>query len=208
MGEVRRRTQKYCTVCQRPAKSCRDAAHPIERRPFGNIQIRYYDRSGRRREYTTKHTDRSEAERELRQKEFTKKVLPRRLPPKRRHVDWLPFSGRPQETPPTDSRDPDHVEDARLWRQYGIRLSDYVRMFNEQDGRCGGCGRPPLTDQRLVVDHDHACCPGPRSCGKCVRGLLCQGCNRAPDDPAALLGKHRYLEAYARKLAERIRDPS
>jgi hypothetical protein len=30
------------------------------------------------------------------------------------------------------------------------------------------------------VDHDHACCQKKnRSCGKCIRGLLCHTCNIA-----------------------------
>lgn len=42
------------------------------------------------------------------------------------------------------------------------------------------CREPFEDDRRIYVDHDHGCCPGEgRSCGKCVRGLLCLRCNTA-----------------------------
>jgi len=33
----------------------------------------------------------------------------------------------------------------------------------------------------LHVDHDHNCCNGVKSCGKCVRGIICNRCNKAVD---------------------------
>lgn len=48
-----------------------------------------------------------------------------------------------------------------------------------------------------AVDHDHACCPGGRSCGQCVRGILCRKCNVAigylNDDPALAQALADYL---------------
>jgi hypothetical protein len=50
---------------------------------------------------------------------------------------------------------------------------------------------------RLVVDHDHNCCPGEKSCGQCVRGFLCTLCNSAAgmvlDDPATADALADYL---------------
>lgn len=59
---------------------------------------------------------------------------------------------------------------------YGITVEQYERMLTDQGGVCAICTRKPGR-VRLSVDHDHTCCPGRGSCGKCVRGLLCKSCN-------------------------------
>jgi hypothetical protein len=64
---------------------------------------------------------------------------------------------------------------ARRERTYGLSPERFERLWQAQGRQCAGCHRKV---RRPVVDHDHACCPGPTSCGRCVRGLLCDTCNR------------------------------
>lgn len=65
-----------------------------------------------------------------------------------------------------------------LLRKYQMSVEQYDRMLDEQDGVCAICCAPPAEGRRLAVDHDHGCCPGRETCGSCVRGLLCGGCNK------------------------------
>lgn len=46
-----------------------------------------------------------------------------------------------------------------------------------EKGVCDLCGGPPSQGRSLHVDHDHSCCKGDRTCGKCNRGFLCPTCN-------------------------------
>lgn len=72
------------------------------------------------------------------------------------------------------------VRDAYLMRTYKISSEDYEMMLSTQGGSCAFCDKTPEENgQKLAVDHDHACCPGRTSCGKCVRGLLCADCNQS-----------------------------
>jgi Recombination endonuclease VII len=90
------------------------------------------------------------------------------------------------------------------WEQY-IRIKyclsakEYYAILERQNGHCATCPKTEeeCSKKRFHVDHDHSCCPGERSCGKCVRGLLCQQCNMAIglvyENPDTLLAMIDYL---------------
>ena len=82
--------------------------------------------------------------------------------------------------------------------KYGMTTDEYAAKLREQGGGCAVCGKTPEENGKdLAVDHDHSCCPGERSCGKCVRGLLCDTCNRGvghfKDSTELLLAAVAYL---------------
>jgi hypothetical protein len=58
---------------------------------------------------------------------------------------------------------------------YNITVEMVESLLRSQNDVCRIC-REPFT-KRPCVDHDHSCCNGNRSCGECVRGLLCKRCN-------------------------------
>lgn len=97
---------------------------------------------------------------------------------------------------------------ARPLQQHHVPIEKIRRLLT--DGTCfnSGCDEELLTKRRndlsgrwkatLQVDHDHRHCPGPFSCGLCVRGLLCSGCNATlgmiNDDVERLSGLVEYLK--------------
>jgi hypothetical protein len=99
---------------------------------------------------------------------------------------------------------PDRARSTELRYLYGITVEGFNEILRVQRGRCANTACGVLLDktdhQRLPhVDHDHSCCPGKRSCGKCIRGVICAKCNQAAglagDVPAVLRGLADYLEA-------------
>lgn len=88
----------------------------------------------------------------------------------------------------------------RRLRLYGLTQDDYDRMLAAQGGCCAICKTSdPGKGTRFHVDHDHGCCPGTAaSCGACIRGLLCNNCNKGlgqfRDDPIRLRAALEYLE--------------
>lgn len=86
---------------------------------------------------------------------------------------------------------------ARVRKVYQLTAEAYAALYEAQGGRCAICRRATGATKRLSVDHDHACCPGPTSCGRCVRGLACSICNQMlghlRDDPEAFARAAAYL---------------
>lgn len=91
-------------------------------------------------------------------------------------------------------------------RTYGVEPDWYLKQLEAQGGLCAICRKPEtkvIAGRRLTlaVDHDHSCCGGKTSCGKCVRKLLCATCNLAlgyfSHDADLLRHAALYLEAFA-----------
>lgn len=83
-----------------------------------------------------------------------------------------------------NAKDPDYHWARNLWSQFKLTAERYWEMFEAQGGLCANCGKPERVLRnngeigvKLCVDHDRRCCPAKRSCGKCIRGLLCHCCN-------------------------------
>jgi hypothetical protein len=82
--------------------------------------------------------------------------------------------------------------------KYGISAKIYAEMLYSQNNVCAICKKSDT--KRLSVDHDHLCCGEGKSCGKCIRGLLCSRCNRTlgmiQDNKEYLKSMIKYLENY------------
>lgn len=79
----------------------------------------------------------------------------------------------------------------RLWKMYKLRPDEYEELLSRG---CEVCG----TTQNLCIDHDHDCCPGAKTCGKCIRGVLCSRHNQGE-------GYFKTIEEIEALLAYRLR---
>lgn len=93
---------------------------------------------------------------------------------RKRKKDW---AARNPERDLANRRAWDRANQPEIRYRKHHTTSEAMRVvYGEQRGACAACGTPSKFE-RLRVDHDHACCPGNYSCGRCIRGLLCHGCN-------------------------------
>lgn len=79
---------------------------------------------------------------------------------------------------------------AHLYQTHSMTAEQMAFYGSQPCQICGSFEKPS-------IDHDHNCCPGNKSCGKCIRGVLCRGCNSGlgmfGDDPEKLEAAAGYL---------------
>jgi len=91
----------------------------------------------------------------------------------------------------------------RMYR-YKITNKQYNQLLLDQNNSCKTCKIEFNSTSKYTkphIDHDHECCEGSMSCGKCVRGILCGSCNvlfgRVNDNIQTLQNMINYLKEYA-----------
>jgi hypothetical protein len=97
-------------------------------------------------------------------------------------------------------RDANHIR-----RKYGLTPEAFAAKLAAQDGRCTLCPPDAPPPKFWDVDHDHDCCPGQWSCGRCLRDILCPKHNRAlgawGDDPERLRAAADYVDRHRERIA-------
>jgi len=71
--------------------------------------------------------------------------------------------------------DPEKYKETNLRNRvkylYGLSLDDYRDLLAQGCEICGVL-------EELCIDHDHSCCSGVKTCGDCIRGVLCKRHNK------------------------------
>lgn len=108
----------------------------------------------------------------------------------------------------------EQARNSRLLRTFKISAVEWDAKLAAQNFRCAVCKVAiPAGRGTWHTDHDHSCCSGVKSCGKCVRGLLCRPCNSAlghfKDSPDVLRAAANYIEEWrsrndSRETVQRI----
>lgn len=92
----------------------------------------------------------------------------------------LPISSFPKGGPNRNNRIGSSCKEcnrlASKLSMYKLTLEEFNKLTSKYNGGCYICGR---IGNVMHIDHDHSCCPGKRTCGRCTRGYLCPSCNHA-----------------------------
>lgn len=198
---------KNCQRCRDETArgSCLDCGAPIERQPGRTGQLpKRCPPCAKRAKY--KQSQASKDRQWANNPEYRRKERERRRKQMREWREKNPDRARANdrrwksEKWASDPEWRDRQILGRIASRYGLSPEKYAELRESQQGKCAICGGEPKPERRLHIDHDHRCCSEKsRSCGACIRGLLCDACNvgigMLQDDPALLRAAVAYLEA-------------
>lgn len=73
-----------------------------------------------------------------------------------------------------------------------VNQAQLVKLIH--DPSCTLCGKRFYVGRGrgksgFVIDHDHSCCHGGKSCGQCIRGVLCSSCNLSLGHVESMIGR-------------------
>lgn len=81
--------------------------------------------------------------------------------------------------------------------KYGLSVIQLDMIFRA--AVCDACGESIASEAAHHIDHDHSCCLSGKTCGSCIRGILCSGCNTAigllGESPARITAVAAYVMA-------------
>lgn len=94
----------------------------------------------------------------------------------------------------------ERVRELSRINHYHLTDEQFKTLLEAQTGQCAIC-RVLFTSTNVpYVDHDHSCCSTQKTCGRCIRGLLCNTCNttlgRVERRPGWIESMNRYIDSY------------
>jgi hypothetical protein len=96
---------------------------------------------------------------------------------------------------------PEYYRELNRKCKYKLAAGAFAAILSSQGSCCAICKtETPGGQGSFHVDHNHECCPGHKSCGSCVRGILCNRCNllvgHANDSVPILLSAATYISSW------------
>lgn len=96
-------------------------------------------------------------------------------------------------------KNPNYAVEKHLRQRFKLSIEGRQALLAKQNGKCKICGTDNPGTRGWQIDHSHSCCPGrKKTCGKCIRGILCVPCNKGlgdfKDNPETLKRAIQYLE--------------
>jgi hypothetical protein len=104
------------------------------------------------------------------------------------------------------SKTAEYARNRTLKHLFNLTPEMVQKKLETQNNCCSICKQPFINTP--TVDHDHACCSDSdgknrKTCGKCVRGMLCKQCNAGlgsfKDSPQILQNAISYLAEWNQK---------